>query len=85
MLKVIVDFGTMLIGAEDARLLENAIAFSSCVGGFEEEFQCPAGVRGWGDPTGALAPRRLPGTPAESEVSGVPINRQVPKLVLIIL
>jgi hypothetical protein len=27
----------------------------------------PAGVRGWGDPTGAKAPRRLPGTPAESK------------------
>jgi hypothetical protein len=45
----------MLIGAEGARLLENAIAFSSCVGGFEEEFQCPAGVRGRGDPTGAFS------------------------------
>ena len=42
---------TMLIGAEGARLLENAIAFSSCVGGLEEEFQSPAGVRGRGDPT----------------------------------
>jgi hypothetical protein len=27
----------------------------------------PAGVRGWGDPTGALASWRLPGTPAESK------------------
>ncbi|PLS08948.1 hypothetical protein CVD27_02330 [Neobacillus cucumis] len=27
----------------------------------------PAGVRGWGDPAGAIAPRRLPGMPAESE------------------
>jgi len=44
-----------LIGAEGARLLENANAFSSCVGGLEEEFQCPAGVRGRGDPTDASA------------------------------
>ncbi|MBM7652394.1 hypothetical protein JOC76_001851 [Neobacillus cucumis] len=64
---IIVDFGTMLIGAEGARLLENAIAFSSCVGGPEEEYQSPAGVRGRGDPADASASRRLPGTPAESE------------------
>jgi hypothetical protein len=32
-----VDFGTLLICAEGTRLLENAIAFSSCVGGFEDE------------------------------------------------
>jgi hypothetical protein len=31
-----------------------------------EGAKTPAGVRGWGDPTGASAPRRLPGTPAES-------------------
>ncbi|MDF2858562.1 MAG: hypothetical protein K0Q87_4413 [Neobacillus sp.] len=36
-----------------------------------------AGVRGWGDPTGASALRRLPGTPAESEVPVVPINYQI--------
>jgi hypothetical protein len=35
----------------------------------------PAGVRGRGDPAGALAPRRLTGTPAESEVPGTKINR----------
>jgi hypothetical protein len=59
-------FETMLIGAEGARLLENAIAFPSCVGGFKDVIQCPAGVLGRGDPTGALAPRRLPGTPADA-------------------
>jgi hypothetical protein len=37
----------------------------------------PAGGRGWGDPTGALAPRRLPGPPAESEVPAAEINSQV--------
>ena len=34
----------------------------------------PAGVRGRGAPTGALAPRRLPGPPAESEAPGAQIN-----------
>jgi hypothetical protein len=65
MLKLIVDFATMLIGAEGARLLENAIAFPSCVGGFKDVIQCPAGVRGRGDPAGAIAPRRLPEPPLE--------------------
>jgi hypothetical protein len=37
------------------------------VGGFKDVIQSPAGVRDWGDPTGAKAPRRLPGTPAESK------------------
>ncbi|MGG1396381.1 hypothetical protein ABE288_00560 [Bacillus salipaludis] len=50
-----------MIGAEGARLLENANAFSSCVGGFKEAIQCPAGVRGWGDPAGA---KRRGGSPA---------------------
>jgi hypothetical protein len=31
---LVFDFGTLLIGTEGTRLLENAIAFSSCVGGF---------------------------------------------------
>lgn len=34
------------------RLLENAIAFSSCVGEFEDVIQCPAGLRESQDPTG---------------------------------
>ncbi|MEH7112605.1 hypothetical protein V7124_09535 [Neobacillus niacini] len=42
-----------------------------------EGTKTPAGVRGWGDPAGALAPRRLPGPPAESEVRGAQINSQV--------
>jgi len=33
------------------------------------QIQSPAGVRGRGDPTGASASRRLPGTPAESEAA----------------
>jgi hypothetical protein len=52
-LKVTVDFVTMLIGAEGAKILENAIAFSSCGDYSKMIIQRPAGVRGWGDPTGA--------------------------------
>jgi hypothetical protein len=55
----------MLIGAEGTRLLENAIAYPSCVGGFKDVIQCPAGVRDRGDPAGAKAPRRLPEPPLE--------------------
>ena len=44
-----------------------------------EGAKTPAGVRGWGDPTGASAPRRLPGTPAESEAPGAQINKQINK------
>jgi len=54
-LKDIFDFVTLLICAEGARLLENAIAFSSCVGGFRDVNQCPAGGRDRGDPAGAFS------------------------------
>ena len=64
------------------RLLENAIAFSSCVGGIADVIQCPAGVRGRGDPAGALAPRRLPGPPAESEA---PRDRQKQPVTAVII
>jgi hypothetical protein len=37
--------------------------------------ETPAGGRDRGDPAGALAPRRLPGPPAESEAPGAEINR----------
>ncbi|TDK64886.1 hypothetical protein E2K98_01170 [Bacillus salipaludis] len=40
-----------------------------------EGTKTPAGVRGRGDPGSAKALRRLPGTPAESEVPGAEINR----------
>jgi hypothetical protein len=72
----------VLICAEGTRLLENAIAFSSCVGGFEEVNQCPAGGRGRGDPADALASRRLPAPPAESEV---PRDRQRPPVPAVII
>ncbi|OLS41709.1 hypothetical protein BTR25_03960 [Bacillus sp. MRMR6] len=36
--------------------------------------ETPAGARGRGDPAGALAPRRLPLPPAESEAPGAQIN-----------
>ncbi|MDN3019562.1 hypothetical protein PH210_25695 [Paenibacillus sp. BSR1-1] len=42
-----------------------------------EGAKTPAGVRGRGDPGGAKAPRRLPGTPAESKAPGAQINNQV--------
>jgi hypothetical protein len=42
-----------------------------------EGTKTPAGGRVRGDPTGALAPRRLPGPPAESEVPGAQINRLI--------
>ncbi len=42
-----------------------------------EGTKTPAGIRGRGDPTGASAPRRLPETPAESEVPGAEINRNI--------
>ncbi len=64
----------MLICAEGTRLLENAIAFSSCVGKLKDVIQCPAGGRDRGDPAGVLAPRRLPEPPVESEVPGAQIN-----------
>jgi hypothetical protein len=82
LLKVTVDFRTLLICAEGARLLENAIAFSSCVGRFEEVNQCPAGGRGRGDPAYLLAPRRLPEPPAESEA---PRDRQRPPVTAVII
>jgi hypothetical protein len=72
--KETVDFRTLLICAEGARLLENAIAFSSCVGRFEEVNQCPAGGRDRGDPAHLLASRRFPEPPAESEPPGAQIN-----------
>ncbi len=50
-----------------------------------EGAKTPAGVRGRGDPTGALAPRRLPGTPAESEAPGAQINRHVALIILLLI
>ncbi len=67
----------MLICAEGARLLENAIAFPSCGDYSMKIIQCPAGGRDKGDPAGALALRRLPEPPAESEAPGAQINSQV--------
>jgi hypothetical protein len=39
--------------------------------------ETPAGGRHRGDPAGALAPRRLPEPPAESEAPGAKINSQI--------
>jgi hypothetical protein len=49
-LKAIFDFITMLIGAEGARLLENANAFSSCVGEFKDAKSMSCGRTGQGRP-----------------------------------
>jgi hypothetical protein len=50
MLKLVGNFATMLIGAEGARLLENAIAFPSCDVISKKLFQSPAGKTGQGRP-----------------------------------
>jgi hypothetical protein len=42
-----------------------------------EGAKTPAGVRGRGDPQAPKAPRRRPGTLAESEAPGAEINRPV--------
>jgi hypothetical protein len=39
--------------------------------------ETPAGGRDRGDPAGALAPRRLPEPPAESEAPGAQINSPI--------
>ena len=49
------------------RLLENAIAFSSCVGGFKDVIQSPAGERGRGDSTGVFAERSSPDRPRKAK------------------
>ncbi|PAE31226.1 hypothetical protein CHI06_29205, partial [Bacillus sp. 7884-1] len=56
--------------------------FSSCVGRFEEVNQCPAGGRDRGYPAHLLAPRSLPGPPAESEA---PRDRQSPPVTAVII
>jgi hypothetical protein len=77
MLKVIVDFRTLLICAEGTRLLENAIAFSSCVGKFKDANQCPAGLAGQGETPQARSAEEAHRPPAESEVPGAQINSLV--------
>jgi hypothetical protein len=59
-LKVIVDLLTMLIGAEGARLLENAIAFPSCVGGFKDAHSMSCGRTGQGRPRRRLSAEEAP-------------------------
>jgi hypothetical protein len=74
-LKVIVDFMTLLICAEGTRLLENAIAFSSCVGKFNDANQCPAGLAGQGETPQAL--KRRGGSPtARGKRSAWSTNQQ---------
>jgi hypothetical protein len=49
-LKETVDVVALLICAEGARLLENAIAFSSCVGRFEDVKSMSCGITEQGRP-----------------------------------
>ncbi len=44
---------------------ENANAFPSCVGRFEEAYQCPAGLAGQVRPRRSKATRRLSASPKE--------------------
>ena len=67
MLKLIVDFTTLLIGAEGARLHENANAFPSCGDYSRKLIQCPAGERGNWETPQAVTPRRFPSLLAESK------------------
>ena len=60
----------MLIGAEGGEDSSKMLShFLRAWADSRMQIQSPAGVRGRGDPTGANAPRRLPGTPAESEAA----------------
>jgi hypothetical protein len=61
----------MLIGAEGARLLENPIAFPSCVGGFKDVIQCPVGVRGRGDPADTGSAEEAPRTATRVETNNL--------------
>jgi hypothetical protein len=74
-LKVIVDLLTMLIGAEGARLLENAIAFPSCVGGLKDVHSMSCGRTGQGRPRRRLSAEEAPRT-ARGKRSFLSANQQ---------
>jgi hypothetical protein len=61
-----------------SRLLENELHIFSCVGKFKDVIQCPAGVRGRGDPTGARggeeAPRHARGKRSTWSANQQPIS-----------
>ena len=65
MLKGIVDFVTLLIGAEGARP-ENAIAFSSCVGDFKDANSMSCGSTEQGRPRRRPGAEEAPRTARES-------------------
>jgi hypothetical protein len=77
MYKVHDNFSAMLIGAEGARHLENAIAFPSCVGGFKDVIQCPAGVRSRGRPRMRNSAEEAPLTALGKRAPRAEINKQV--------
>jgi hypothetical protein len=66
--KINVDFKPFLIFVPGTRLLENAITFSSCVGGFEDvKNQCPAGEARQARPRRHAVSRRLGGRPRKAK------------------
>jgi hypothetical protein len=77
MLKPLVNFATMLIGTEGARLLENAIAFSSCGEYSWKLIQCPAGKAGQGRPRRRVKRRGGSRTARGKRAPGAQINMQV--------
>jgi len=77
-LKVIVDFFTLLIGAEGAKTPRKCYRISFVRGRIQGSKFNVLREYGAGETPQALkAPRRLPATPAESEAPGVEINRQI--------
>ena len=77
-LKAIVDFFTLLIGAEGVKTPRKCYRISFVRGKIQGSKFNILREYGAGETTQALkAPRRLPATPAESEAPGVEINRQV--------
>jgi hypothetical protein len=71
-----VDFYTLLIGAEDAKILENASAFPSCGVDSMKLIQCPVGVWFRGDPANASVEEARRNTHGKRSVWRE-INRQV--------
>jgi hypothetical protein len=76
-LKIIVDFSTLLIGAEGTKTPRKCYRISFVRGRIQGSKFNVLREDGAGETPQALAPRRLPGPPAESEVPFAAINRQV--------
>ena len=74
---LIVEFGTLLIGAEGTKTPRKCYRISFVRGQILGSKFKVLREDGAGETPQALAPRRLPGPPAESEVPGAEINRQL--------